>query len=135
MQRYKGADTKLTTSSCEQLSDAIMMSTAPDMFDAGETTVHQKLAGVVRRIRYGCDCYAYCLLAAGHIDLVVESGLSAYDIQALIPIIENAGGIVTDWSGETAVNGGQVVAAATPAIHRQALQVLVPAAKKSNKIL
>ena len=135
MLRYKGTDTKLATSSCEQLSDAIMMSTAPDMFDSSETNVHQKLAGAVKLMRYGGDCYAYCLLAAGHIDLVIESGLSAYDIQALIPVIENAGGMVTDWSGETAVNGGQIVAAATPAIHHQALEVLAPAAKKSNKIL
>lgn len=135
MLRYKGVDTALSTSSCERLSDAIMMSTAPDLFDSDEIHVHQKLVAAVKLMRYGGDCYAYCLLAAGHIDLVVESGLSAYDIQALIPIIENAGGIVTDWTGETAVNGGQIVAAATPAVHRQALDVLALAAKKSNKIL
>lgn len=86
-------------------------------------------------MRYGGDCYAYCMLAAGHIDLVVEAGLSTYDIQALIPIIENAGGVVTDWQGDTAANGGQVVAAATQELHQQALVLLQSAAKKSTSIL
>jgi len=75
------------------------------------------------------------LLAAGHIDLVVESDLSAYDIQALIPIVENAGGIVSDWSGGPAVNGGQIIAAASQVLHQKALDLLQSAAKKSDSIL
>ena len=59
-----------------------------------------------RLARYGCDCYAYCMLAAGHIDLVIEAGLKPYDIVALIPIIEGAGGIVTTWDGGSAAKGG-----------------------------
>ena len=111
------------------------MSTAPDMFDAVEFEVQQELAGEVRLMRYGGDCYAYCMLAGGHVDLVVEAGLSTYDIQALIPIVENAGGVVTDWQGGSAVDGGQVLASATQELHQQALARLQPAAKKSASIL
>ncbi len=133
--RHKGVDTPISTSQCDQLSNAIMMSTALDMFSSAELAVQQELVQLVKMMRYGGDCYSYCLLASGHIDLVVESDLSTYDIQALIPIVENAGGVISDWSGETAVYGGQVVAAATPELHRQAIEVLVSAAKKSDKIL
>ncbi len=133
--RHHGIDAALQSSRCQQLSDAIMMSTAPDMFDAAEFEFQQKLAKTVKLMRYGGDCYAYCLLAAGHIDLVVESDLSPYDILALIPIIENSGGVITDWSGGTAVNGGQILAAATTTLHLEALKVLQLAAKKSDKIL
>jgi len=133
--RYNGVDTALQTSRCEQLSAAIMMSTAPDMFDSVEFNVQQQLVSRVKLMRYGGDCYSYCLLAAGHIDLVVESDLSAYDIQALIPIVENAGGIVSDWSGGPAVNGGQIIAAASQVLHQKALDLLQSAAKKSDSIL
>ena len=67
--------------------------------------------------RYGMDCYAYALLAAGHIDLVIEAGLNAYDICAPIAVIEAAGGIVTNWQGGPAHDGGQVLAAANPELH------------------
>lgn len=133
--RHLSTDTSLRCSNCSQLAKAIMMSTAPDMFDQHEFAAQQKLASSVRLMRYGGDCYSYCLLAAGHVDLVVESNLSLYDIQALIPIVEHAGGVVTDWHGESANNGGQVVAAANVSLHRQALDVLQSAAKKSVRIL
>ena len=132
---HRGKESQLSTRDCRQLSLATMMSTAPDMFDAVEFEVQQKLAGEVRLMRYGGDCYAYCMLAAGHVDLVVEAGLSTYDIQALIPIVENAGGVVTDWQGGSAVDGGQVLASATQELHQQALARLQPAAKKSASIL
>jgi myo-inositol-1(or 4)-monophosphatase len=79
---------------------------------------------VARLARYGCDCYAYCMLAAGHIDLVVESGLKPYDIVALIPIIEGAGGIVTAWDGGSAANGGRIVAAGDRRVHAAAVELL-----------
>jgi myo-inositol-1(or 4)-monophosphatase len=81
----------------------------------------------VRLVRYGLDCYAYALLAAGQIDLVVEAGLQPYDIQAPIAVIEAAGGVVTDWRGGPAWQGGRVVAAANRAIHARALEVLAQA--------
>jgi len=101
---HRGSESQLRTRDCRQLSLATMMSTAPDMFNAVEFEAQQKLADEVRLMRYGGDCYAYCMLAGGHVDLVVEAGLSTYDIQALIPIVENAGGVVTDWQGGSAVN-------------------------------
>ncbi len=74
--------------------------------------------------RYGGDCYAYCLLAAGFVDLVVEAGLKSYDIVALIPIIEGAGGRITTWDGKPATAGGRIVAAGDPHLHAQAMAVL-----------
>ena len=74
--------------------------------------------------RYGGDCYAYCLLAAGHIDLIVEPGLKTYDIAALIPIIERAGGRVTTWDGASAAEGGNIVAAGDPKLHAEVVRML-----------
>jgi fructose-1,6-bisphosphatase/inositol monophosphatase family enzyme len=78
----------------------------------------------MRLTRYGMDCYAYALIAAGQIDLVVEAGLESYDLVAPIAVIEAAGGIVTDWQGGPAHGGGRVLAAANRAIHAAALAVL-----------
>lgn len=75
-------------------------------------------------MRYGGDCYNYAMLACGHVDAVIEQGLQAYDIQALIPIIEGAGGIVTDWQGGSAANGGQVLACGSEELHKQLLDLL-----------
>ena len=74
--------------------------------------------------RYGGDCYAYCLLAAGFIDIVVEAGLKTHDVVALIPIIERAGGRITDWDGGRAIDGGRIIAAGDARLHEEALQVL-----------
>ena len=130
-----GREKILQTRACNKLDQAIMMSTDPDMFDRSERRVQQQLASSVKLMRFGGDCYAYCMLASGCIDLVVEAGLSAYDIQALIPIIECAGGVVSDWQGNPADSGGQVVAASNLKLHAQALELLAPAAKKSASIL
>ena len=70
------------------------------------------------------DCYAYALLAAGQVDLVIEAGLNAYDIQAPIAVIQAAGGIVTDWTGGPVHDGGRAIAAANSAIHAEAIAVL-----------
>ena len=78
----------------------------------------------MRLTRYGMDCYAYALIAAGQIDLVVEAGLQTYDVMAPIAVIEAAGGIVTDWEGRPAHQGGRVLAAANAEIHAAALAVL-----------
>ncbi len=78
----------------------------------------------MRLTRYGGDCYAYCLLAMGLIDVVVESSLQAYDVQALIPIIEAAGGVITDWAGGRCDEGGSVVACGDPALHADVMALL-----------
>ncbi len=106
------------------LSDALMCCTAPDMFTGDEVPAFASLSGQVRLTRFGTDCYAYALLAMGQIDLVVESSLKPYDIQALMPVVQAAGGIVTDWQGGDARHGGQVIAAATPALHEAAMSAL-----------
>ena len=74
--------------------------------------------------RYGGDCYAYCLLAAGHVDIVVECGLKPHDIVALIPIIERAGGRITTWDGGPAEGGGRIVAAGDPRLHEAVLAMI-----------
>jgi myo-inositol-1(or 4)-monophosphatase len=109
----------------ERIQDAILSATDPAMFANGpERDAFRSLAATVKMRRYGGDCYAYAMLAAGHIDLVVEASLNPYDIQALIPIIEGAGGIVTSWVGGDASHGGRVIAAGDERIHAAALEIL-----------
>ena len=84
----------------------------------------ERVSDQCRMVRWGGDCYAYGLLAMGQVDLVVESSLKAFDIQALIPIIEAAGGRVTNWQGGTCYDGGQILAAANADIHKAAMEAL-----------
>jgi myo-inositol-1(or 4)-monophosphatase len=76
--------------------------------------------------RYGGDCYAYCLLAAGLVDLVIEAGLKSYDVVALIPIVERAGGRMTTWDGAPAMAGGRILASGDPRLHDRVLKILNP---------
>jgi myo-inositol-1(or 4)-monophosphatase len=120
-----GRPRRLKTRPCAKLEDAVLTTTHPDLFaDAGERARFAELKGRVLMTRFGGDCYGYCLLAAGFVDLVVEAGLKPYDVMALIPIIENAGGVITTWEGEPALKGGRVVAAGDARTHRQALRLL-----------
>jgi len=106
------------------LSDAIVMTTFPEIGTAAEAAAFHRVAPKARLVRYGMDCYAYALIAAGQIDLVIEAGLQAYDVQAPIAVIEAAGGVVTDWQGRPCPDGGQVLAAANPQIHAEAMALL-----------
>ena len=108
----------------ENLAEATLFTTFPEVGSTAERLAFEALSGQVRLTRYGMDCYAYALLAAGQIDLVVEAGLNAYDIQAPIAVIQAAGGIVTDWTGAPAHAGGRVLAAANERLHTAALAVL-----------
>lgn len=127
--RHRGEVTELRTRSCARIEDAIVSTTSPAPYKPGaELDAFHALEACCRTMRYGGDCYYFCLLAMGLIDLVVEAGLEPYDIQALVPIVENAGGVVTTWSGGPAGNGGQIVAAGDPSLHRQALEMLRGAA-------
>ncbi len=110
------------------LAEAILFTTFPEVGSTAERIAFHSLAGQVRLTRYGMDCYAYALVAAGQVDLVVEAGLQAYDIQAPLAVIEAAGGIVTDWQGGPAHQGGRVLAAANPEVHAAALAILSQAA-------
>lgn len=110
---------------CAGLATAIMGCTSPSLFktDSELSRFHQ-VAAKTKMMRYGGDCYVYALVAAGQVDLVVEAGLQSFDVAALIPIIERAGGIMTDWSGGSAANGGQIIAAGDRRVYDEAMVVL-----------
>ncbi|WP_424969492.1 histidinol-phosphatase [Dinoroseobacter sp. S76] len=119
----------LRTRPCAALAEATIFTTYPEVGSATEQRGFQEVARQCRLTRYGMDCYAYGLLAAGQVDLVIEAGLQSYDICAPIAVIEAAGGIVTDWQGGPAHGGGRALAAGSPEIHAAALEILreVPA--------
>ncbi len=125
-----GTRDELVTSNTNSLDQAILMATAPEMFEHKNLEAFTAVAQNVRLTRYGFDCYAYCMLAAGHIELVVEADLSPYDILPLVPIIENAGGIVTNWRGHRELSGGRVIAAANAEIHQQAIDIITFSSKR-----
>lgn len=106
------------------LSEAILFTTFPEVGTEEEGAAFRRLSARTKLTRYGTDCYAYALIAAGTIDLVVEAGLQPYDVMAPIAVIEAAGGIVTDWAGGPAHQGGRILAAANRDIHRAALEIL-----------
>lgn len=108
---------RIKTRRCTILDEAILATTSPDLMTSNELAAFLSLKAKARLTRYGGDCYAYCLLAAGHIDLVVECGLKPHDVVALIPIIEQAGGRITTWDGKRAISGGRIVAAGDPTLH------------------
>lgn len=120
----------LATRPARPLGQAILFTTFPEIGTAQEEAAFGRVAGKAMLVRYGADCYAYGLVAAGHVDLVIEAGLQPYDVAALIPVIEAAGGLVTDWQGAPILQGGrmawsgQVIAAANPAVHAEALALL-----------
>jgi fructose-1,6-bisphosphatase/inositol monophosphatase family enzyme len=101
-----------------------LFTTSPHLFKPEERARFDAIEQEVRLSRFGGDCYAYCMVAAGYVDLVVEAGLDAYDIVPLIPIIEGAGGVVTNWQGESAAKGGRIVAAGDRRVHEAALKLL-----------
>lgn len=110
------------------LARSILFTTFPEVGTDAEARAFKAVSNEVQLTRYGTDCYAYALLAAGQIDLVIEAGLQAYDIQAPIAVIEAAGGIVTDWKGGPAHEGGRVLAAAGKEQHQAALEILAQVA-------
>ena len=121
----RGKRTTLKTRQNISLDGATMYCTTPDMFDTSESLVaFTRVKDAVRLSRYGGDCYAYALLAAGYVDVVLDCDLKPYDILALIPLIEAAGGVVSGWEGESAVDGGYVIAAGSVELHEQTLRLL-----------
>ena len=122
----RGASSRsLATRPCATVAEAVLATTSRDAFEnVHERAAFDALAQRVRLVRYGGDCYQYCMLAMGHVDLVVEAGLKPYDVQALIPIVQGAGGIMTAWDGADAAMGGRVIAAGDARVHRQAMAML-----------
>lgn len=124
--RYRGpaGERRLATRKCAAVKDAILYTTSPLLMSEEERTLFRKVENVAQLSRYGGDCYAYCMVAAGYVDLVIEAGLKPYDVTPLIPIVEGAGGIVTTWDGSPATKGGRIVAAGDERVHEQALKLL-----------
>ncbi len=115
---------KLVTRACPKVAQATVMTTSPLLIDPALRENFHRVERQTRLSRYGGDCYAFCALAAGHVDLVIETNLQPYDIVALIPIIEGAGGVVTTWNGESAAKGGAVVAAGDRRLHEAVVTLL-----------
>jgi len=111
---------------CAGLAAATMLTTAPDMMDGPAAEPYERLRSAVKLSRFGGDCYAYAMLASGHVDLVVERKLKPFDYAALVPVIEQAGGRISDWTGKALdlASDGQVVAAGDARVHAAALAML-----------
>jgi myo-inositol-1(or 4)-monophosphatase len=106
----RGETRALKTRACASLAEATISTTDPYLFKGEEAEAFARVRAEARLARYGCDCYAYAMVAAGHIDAVIESGLQVYDIAALIPILTGAGGGACSWDGGDASQGGRVLA-------------------------
>ncbi|MCZ0813494.1 MAG: histidinol-phosphatase [Pseudomonadota bacterium] len=114
------------TSGRTRLADATLYTTTPDTFDAPGSARFEALSERVGMRRFGGDCYAYGLLASGHVDLVLEMNLQPYDYMALVSVVEGAGGVITDWNGKALglQSDGRVIAAASAALHAEALDAI-----------
>ncbi|MGH6736057.1 MAG: histidinol-phosphatase [Methyloceanibacter sp.] len=122
--RRDGRTSAMRTRPCLSLAEAALATTTPDMFAGADAERFERLSRAVRLRRFGGDCYNYCLLALGHIDLVVEAGLKPFDILPLIPIVERAGGVVTTWEGGDPRGGGRILAAGDKRLHEAAVKAL-----------
>ncbi|KZL23297.1 histidinol-phosphatase [Pseudovibrio sp. WM33] len=118
----------LKTRSCASLSEAIITTTEPALFNEVERPVWDTICAEARLTRYSTDCYGYAMVAAAGFDAVIETGMNTYDILALIPIIEGAGGFVTNWTGGNAADGGQVLATGDKRLHDELLTKLAQVA-------
>ena len=123
---YRGpaGDRALRTRACAELKEAVLLTTSPLLMREPDRQCFGRVEGAVRLSRYGGDCYAYCMLAAGQVDLVIETELKPYDVLPLIPIIEGAGGVITSWENGRPHGGGRVIAAGDRRVHAQAMELL-----------
>lgn len=121
--RAGGSSRRIKSRTGLKLADAILASTAPNLVK-GHESAFARVSAATRMTRFGGDCYNYCLLASGFVDIIIEAGLKTYDVVALIPIIERAGGVITTWEGKAATHGGRIVASGDPRLHDQVLKLL-----------
>lgn len=121
---HRGPDGErpLRTRACGRLADAVLFTTSPHHYVGAKGEAFEALRGEARLVRYGIDCYAFCLLALGFVDVAMETGVQAYDILPLVPIVEAAGGAVVDWHGRPVAGGGDVLAVGD----RRMLDVILP---------
>ena len=122
--RGPGGKRELRVRECSALSDAVLFTTSPLLMNKSDRADFVRVENAVKLSRYGGDCYAYCMLAAGHIDLIIETEIKPHDIVPLIPIIAGAGGIVTTWENGPAQAGGRIVAAGDKRVHEAAMAML-----------
>ena len=123
--RRHGEERRIRTRDCPSLGDALLGSSSPDLFETEHDRERfDRVVRAVRLRRFGGDCYNYCLLALGALDLVVEAGLKDFDIVPLIPIVERAGGVVSTWDGGDPRQGGHILAAGDPRLHEQVVKIL-----------
>lgn len=120
----QGKTETIKAGTATRLDQARLYTTTPKLFQGTQRDKFDALEARVLLPRYGSDCYAYCLLAAGHVDLVVEPRLNIYDVAALVPIIREAGGMVTTFNGDAPDQGGDIIAAATPELHAAAMDIM-----------
>lgn len=116
---------KISSRHTKHIKEATIYTTHPEHFESDDDlSAYLTLANSCQLSRYGGDCYSYCLLALGTIDLVIETGLAPYDIIPLIPIVESAGGVISNWEGESAIHGGRIIAASSRELYDQAILYL-----------
>ena len=121
----EGEDLRLEVRPCADLSEAVLCATHPyAYFSAEERDGFARIERAARMTRFGGDCYLFAALALGFVDVIVESCFKRWDVAALIPVIEGAGGVITDWQGGSCADGGQVLAAGDRRIHEQAMELL-----------
>ncbi len=123
---YRGRTGKreLRVRECVSIADALLYTTSPLLMSKDDRAIFARVEQKVKLSRYGGDCYAYCMLAAGQIDLVIETEIKPHDVIPLIPIITGAGGIVTTWENGPPQAGGRIVVAGDQHLHKQALEIL-----------
>ena len=123
---YRGpaGERELRVRACPDLGKAVLFTTSPRLMNTGDRAIFGRVEDAVRLSRYGGDCYAYCMLAAGHIDLVIETELKPYDALPLVPIIAGAGGVITTWEGGAPHAGGRIIAAGDKRVHAAAMEML-----------
>lgn len=124
---YQQSDKKqaLETRKNVSIASATLMTTDPRLFrESEENAAYQRLETSVRLARYGGDCYQYAMLAMGTVDLVCETRLKIWDIHALIPLVRNSGGVITDWNGGDPTSGGRILASGSEGLHAEALKAL-----------
>ena len=124
----RGETRAIKARACPALTEAVISTTDPDIFTGAELGAWTQVRAAARLARLGCDAYAYAMLAAGRIDLVAETSLKPWDWSALVPVIEAAGGAVSNWRGEAPDDTGQILAVGDLRIREQALVTLRRAA-------
>ena len=124
---YRGprSERDLMVRPCPSLDQAVVYTTSPRLMNSADRAAFGRVEEAAKLSRYGGDCYAYCMVAAGHVDLVIETGLKPHDVAALIPIVVGAGGVITTWEGGAAERGGRIIAAGDKRMHAAATMALL----------